>query len=105
MKRRGVKDVDPYDWEKLDQTANANLANIAGNLQINIHGKHEQVAYGNNVPSPMTAAGSNASGTDYVSTIVELLHPHTIDSIYMQFHIRRVASLSSFHFSVKCNKS
>lgn len=76
MKRRGVKDTDPYDWEKLDQTANANLANIAGNLQINIHGKHEQVVYGNNVPSPMTAAGSNASGTDYVSILSTPLPPY-----------------------------
>ncbi|XP_063706592.1 tau-tubulin kinase homolog Asator isoform X2 [Culicoides brevitarsis] len=39
MKRRGVRETDPYDWEKLDQTSNANMANIA--------------------------AGSNASGHEY----------------------------------------
>lgn len=83
MKRRGVKDTDPYDWEKLDQTANANLANIAGNLHINIHGIHDQV-YGNNVPSPMTAAtaGSNASGTEFVSSAVldSLIFSHNYET-------------------------
>lgn len=67
MKRRGVRETDPYDWEKLDQTSNANMANIAGNnMQIDIIDKNEQQIHGNNI-TQMTVAGSNASGHEYVS--------------------------------------
>uniref|UniRef100_A0A336LRB2 CSON001817 protein n=1 Tax=Culicoides sonorensis TaxID=179676 RepID=A0A336LRB2_CULSO len=71
MKRRGVRETDPYDWEKLDQTSNANMANIAGNnMQIDIIDKNEHQIHGNNI-TPMTVAGSNASGHEYARKKVE----------------------------------
>lgn len=66
MKRRGVKESDPYDWEKLDSalpvTTTATVANSQSNNPMQI--KHEYFQ-GNN--TQMTVAVSNASGTEYVS--------------------------------------
>lgn len=63
MKRRGVKESDPYDWEKLETTAIGNISSTTGNTLAAvktdyIHGNLTQ----------MTVAASNASGTEYVSS-------------------------------------
>uniref|UniRef100_A0A0K8WLC6 Tau-tubulin kinase 1 n=2 Tax=Bactrocera latifrons TaxID=174628 RepID=A0A0K8WLC6_BACLA len=59
MKRRGVKDSDPYDWEKID-TVNATTSQPTNTVQI--LGKNEY-AHGNT--AQMTVAASNVSGTEY----------------------------------------
>ncbi|XP_049315515.1 tau-tubulin kinase homolog Asator isoform X2 [Bactrocera dorsalis] len=59
MKRRGVKDSDPYDWEKID-TVNATTSQTTNAVQI--LGKNEY-AHGNT--TQMTVAASNISGTEY----------------------------------------
>lgn len=83
MKRRGVRETDPYDWEKLDQTSNANMANIAGNnMQNDIIDKNEQQIHGNNI-TQMTVAGSNASGHEYVSKFFYSLTSHIEIVVYM----------------------
>ncbi|XP_004518934.2 tau-tubulin kinase homolog Asator isoform X3 [Ceratitis capitata] len=60
MKRRGVKDSDPYDWEKID-TVNTTPSQVPNTVQVTsknecIHGNITQ----------MTVAPSNASGTEYI---------------------------------------
>lgn len=69
MKRRGVKETDPYDWEKSDTPAN-NSGN-QGNLTSQIQLKHEQVhtagGGGGGGITQMTVAGSNASGIEYIA--------------------------------------
>lgn len=61
MKRRGVKDCDPYDWEKTDTvTSNTGQSNLSGHMHL----KNEQL-HGN--VTQMTVVGSNGSGMDYVS--------------------------------------
>ncbi|KAL7726696.1 hypothetical protein ACLKA6_012773 [Drosophila palustris] len=61
MKRRGVKEADPYDWEKVDTgtIGNINAATNAPTAPVKneyIHGNITQ----------MTVAASNASGTEYI---------------------------------------
>uniref|UniRef100_A0A1A9VAU4 Protein kinase domain-containing protein n=1 Tax=Glossina austeni TaxID=7395 RepID=A0A1A9VAU4_GLOAU len=57
MKRRGVKESDPYDWEKVDAVTTSNQANSQVQVKNEfIHGNVTQ----------MTVAASNASGTEYV---------------------------------------
>lgn len=59
MKRRGVKDSDPYDWEKIE-TVNATTSQTTNTAQV--LGKNEYV-HGN--ITQMTVAASNVSGTEY----------------------------------------
>lgn len=68
MKRRGVKESDPYDWEKMDAVIPATTAATVANSQSNnpMQIKHEY--FQGNV-TQMTVAVSNASGTEYVSKI------------------------------------
>ncbi|KAH8256473.1 hypothetical protein KR032_009427, partial [Drosophila birchii] len=64
MKRRGVKESDPYDWEKVDSTA------IVGNISATTAGGNPLVPlktdYVHGNITQMTVAASNASGTEYV---------------------------------------
>ncbi|XP_055373380.1 uncharacterized protein DDB_G0283357 isoform X2 [Condylostylus longicornis] len=60
MKRRGVKESDPYDWEKTDISSNAN--SVQGNNAT--QNKNNDYMHGN--VTQMTVAASNASGTEYV---------------------------------------
>ncbi|XP_037899157.1 tau-tubulin kinase homolog Asator isoform X2 [Glossina fuscipes] len=57
MKRRGVKESDPYDWEKVDA--------VTANNQANSHVQVKNEFIQGNV-TQMTVAASNASGTEYV---------------------------------------
>lgn len=66
MKRRGVKETDPYDWEKTEQPANNSSGN-QGNLASQIQLKNEQVHTAGGGLTQMTVAGSNASGIEYVA--------------------------------------
>ena len=89
MKRRGVKDSDPYDWEKLDgnvQSVGSNVNsqnNLPSNIQSHIQLKtteqiHANTANGSaaigvcgagNVTTQMTLGGTNnPSGIEYVSS-------------------------------------
>ncbi|XP_070138418.1 tau-tubulin kinase homolog Asator isoform X3 [Drosophila bipectinata] len=61
MKRRGVKESDPYDWEKLDPTA---IGNITSTVVNTLAAVKTDYIHGN--LTQMTVAASNASGTEYV---------------------------------------
>ncbi|XP_017062735.1 tau-tubulin kinase homolog Asator isoform X3 [Drosophila eugracilis] len=71
MKRRGVKESDPYDWEKADSTAIGNISTTTGNPLMPV--KNEYM-HGNT--TQMTVAASNASGTDYVRKRVDIETAH-----------------------------
>ncbi|XP_030379875.1 tau-tubulin kinase homolog Asator isoform X2 [Scaptodrosophila lebanonensis] len=60
MKRRGVKESDPYDWEKVDT---AGIGNINPATNAPTPAKNEYM-HGN--ITQMTVAASNASGTEYI---------------------------------------
>lgn len=60
MKRRGVKEADPYDWEKVET---ANVGNSTGPNAPTTPAKNEYL-HGN--VTQMTVAASNASGTEFV---------------------------------------
>jgi len=62
MKRRGVKESDPYDWEKVDS---ATIGNISTSGNPPVPAKNDYI-HGN--ITQMTVAASNASGTEYVCT-------------------------------------
>ncbi|XP_065371715.1 tau-tubulin kinase homolog Asator [Calliphora vicina] len=67
MKRRGVKESDPYDWEKVDATGNtATATNItcSQSNQINHAQVKNEYVHGN--ITQMTVVASNASGTEYL---------------------------------------
>ncbi|XP_023302078.2 tau-tubulin kinase homolog Asator isoform X1 [Lucilia cuprina] len=67
MKRRGVKESDPYDWEKVDATGNSTTtANItcSQSNQINHAQVKNEYVHGN--ITQMTVVASNASGTEYL---------------------------------------
>lgn len=94
MKRRGVKDTDPYDWEKLDNSAhlvgNNNQSNMPSNIQSHIQAKTDQihgVACNNsagaiavigtgNATTQMTIAGTNPIDIEYVS--IELISSYVL---------------------------
>lgn len=67
MKRRGVKDSDPFDWEKTESAAaNSGQSNLSSNMQSAIQMKNNEPVHGN--ITQMTVAVSNGSGMEYVST-------------------------------------
>nr|ABV82390.1 RE15683p [Drosophila melanogaster] len=70
MKRRGVKESDPYDWEKVDSTAIGNIS-ATGNPSIPIKSDY---MHGN--ITQMTVAASNASGTEYIRKRAEIETAH-----------------------------
>ncbi|XP_043657322.1 tau-tubulin kinase homolog Asator isoform X2 [Drosophila teissieri] len=70
MKRRGVKESDPYDWEKVDSTAIGNIS-ASGNPSIPIKNDY---MHGN--ITQMTVAASNASGTEYARKRAEIETAH-----------------------------
>ncbi|XP_030566644.1 tau-tubulin kinase homolog Asator isoform X2 [Drosophila novamexicana] len=61
MKRRGVKEADPYDWEKVDT---ATVGNINASTNATPTPAKNEYMHGN--VTQMTVAASNASGTEYV---------------------------------------
>ncbi|KAG4071470.1 hypothetical protein HA402_011624 [Bradysia odoriphaga] len=66
MKRRGVKDSDPFDWEKTESVAaNSGQSNLSSNMQSAIQMKNNEPVHGN--ITQMTVAVSNGSGMEYVS--------------------------------------
>lgn len=85
MKRRGVKDSDPYDWEKIENTQQtaSNNPPSSNNFAINVQSQAQIKAFdplntgvnsvGTDYVPPLNAttqvAGSNISGIEYVSTI------------------------------------
>lgn len=82
MKRRGVKETDPYDWEKLEGGVHSvsNISsqnNMPSNIQSHIQVKTDQI-HGGGVNSTgvigvmatgnaTTIGATNASGIEYVS--------------------------------------
>ncbi|XP_055857732.1 tau-tubulin kinase homolog Asator isoform X2 [Episyrphus balteatus] len=63
MKRRGVKDSDPYDWEKTDVVGTGGATSTSQVNNVLVQTKNEYV-HGN--VTQMTVAASNASGTEYI---------------------------------------
>ncbi|TMW50191.1 hypothetical protein DOY81_004730 [Sarcophaga bullata] len=67
MKRRGVKESDPYDWEKVDGTNSAvvpTTLTCSQSNQINQGPVKNEYVHGN--ITQMTVVASNASGTEYL---------------------------------------
>lgn len=89
MKRRGVKETDPYDWEKLEGGVHSvsNISsqnNMPSNIQSHIQVKTDQIHGGACLNSTgvigvigtgnaTTIGATNASGMEYVSGIFELI--------------------------------
>lgn len=63
MKRRGVKECDPYDWEKVD-TATSTIITSSQSNQINQSQVKNEYVHCN--ITQMTVVASNASGADYL---------------------------------------
>lgn len=62
MKRRGIKENDPFDWEKQDHSVGTTVN--TGNLPSNLPLKPDP--FGQNNVTQMTVAASNASGIEYI---------------------------------------
>ncbi|BFG06749.1 tau-tubulin kinase homolog Asator [Drosophila madeirensis] len=91
MKRRGVKEADPYDWEKVD-TSSIGIINTSGNALVPakndyIHGNITQ----------MTVAASNASGTEYVRkrTDVDTAQIAATEPLHMKDKVDRNCNATS----------
>lgn len=77
MKRRGVKETDPYDWEKLESAGHSSSNNISSqnnmpsNIQSHIQVKTDQIHGGTGVigitGNATTIGATNASALEYVS--------------------------------------
>lgn len=81
MKRRGVKDSDPYDWEKLESSVHSVSNNISSqnnmpsNIQSHIQMKTDQIHGAGVIDSmvgvtggnALTLGATNASAIEYVS--------------------------------------
>lgn len=95
MKRRGVKETDPYDWEKLEGGVHSvsNISsqnNMPSNIQSHIQVKTDQIHGGACMNSTgvigvigtgnaTTIGATNASGMEYVREFSHSLQ-------YIQFH-------------------
>lgn len=76
MKRRGVKDTDPYDWEKLESAGhsssnNISSQNMASNIQSHIQVKTDGIHGGTgaiaSTGNATTLGATNVSALEYVS--------------------------------------
>ncbi|KAH8373755.1 hypothetical protein KR009_009396 [Drosophila setifemur] len=81
MKRRGVKDSDPYDWEKVDTTVIGNISSTTGSTLVPVKNDYN---HGN--ITQMTVAASNASGTEYVRkrTDIETIHITATEPVHIK---------------------
>lgn len=85
MKRRGVKDTDPYDWEKSENTqqSSSNITN-SNNFTTNIHSQIKTVEHQH---------GTNSVDTDLVplanttTNQIALQGPIMGDPEYVSIHI------------------
>lgn len=62
MKRRGVKDSDPYDWEKVETTVQPNVT--SNSFAANMHNqlKNTELHQGtNSIDTDVVALGNNSS--------------------------------------------
>lgn len=91
MKRRGVKETDPYDWEKLDSGVHSvsNISsqnNMPSNIQSHIQVKTDQIHGGTCMNSTgvigviatgnattIGATNAIASGIEYVSAFYKMV--------------------------------
>ncbi|KAH8384913.1 hypothetical protein KR200_005658, partial [Drosophila serrata] len=97
MKRRGVKESDPYDWEKVDSTAivgNISATTAAGNPLVPL--KNDYV-HGN--ITQMTVAASNASGTEYVRKRgeIETAHITATEPLHIKEKVDRNCNATSLN--------
>ncbi|XP_044573596.1 tau-tubulin kinase homolog Asator isoform X2 [Drosophila ananassae] len=92
MKRRGVKESDPYDWEKLETTAIGNISSTTGNTLAAVKADY---IHGN--LTQMTVAASNASGTEYVRkrTDIETAHITATEPVQMKEKVDRNCNASA----------
>lgn len=88
MKRRGVKETDPYDWEKLEGGVHtvSNISsqnNMPSNIQSHIQVKTDQIHGGACMNSTgvigatgnaTTIGATNASGIEYVNALNICVH-------------------------------
>lgn len=72
-KRRGIKENDPFDWEKQEHAVASTINSC--NMPSNMPSKPD--AFGQNNVTQMTVAGSNASGMEYVRRKVAIIDPVT----------------------------
>ncbi|KAH8252421.1 hypothetical protein KR038_010258, partial [Drosophila bunnanda] len=95
MKRRGVKESDPYDWEKVDSTA------IVGNISATTAGGNPLVPLKNDYVhgniTQMTVAASNASGTEYVRKRgdIETAHITATEPLHIKERVDRNCNATS----------
>ncbi|KAH8283410.1 hypothetical protein KR054_010834 [Drosophila jambulina] len=97
MKRRGVKESDPYDWEKVDSTAivgNISATTVGGNPLVPL--KTDYV-HGN--ITQMTVAASNASGTEYVRKRgdIETAHITATEPLHIKEKVDRNCNATSLN--------
>lgn len=88
MKRCGVKDSDPFDWEKIESAANSEQSNSSSNMQSAIQMKNNEPVHGN--ITQMTVAVSNGSGMEYVSIGVVYLQLSSFYSKMWCIHIENI---------------
>ncbi|KAH8269799.1 hypothetical protein KR018_008129, partial [Drosophila ironensis] len=79
MKRRGVKESDPYDWEKVDTAAIGSASSTVLNPIAPV--KNEYI-HGN--ITQMTVAASNASGTEYVRKRTDIETAHITEPVNLK---------------------
>ncbi|XP_017033621.1 tau-tubulin kinase homolog Asator isoform X3 [Drosophila kikkawai] len=97
MKRRGVKESDPYDWEKVDSTA------ILGNISATTAGGNPLVPLKNDYVhgniTQMTVAASNASGTEYVRKRcdIETAHITATEPLHIKDRVDRNCNATSLN--------
>ncbi|XP_070074156.1 tau-tubulin kinase homolog Asator isoform X2 [Drosophila takahashii] len=92
MKRRGVKESDPYDWEKVDSAAIGNISTTAGNPSVPVKNDY---MHGN--ITQMTVAASNASGTEYVRkrADIETAHITATEPLHIKEKVDRNCNATS----------
>ncbi|XP_017126133.1 tau-tubulin kinase homolog Asator isoform X4 [Drosophila elegans] len=92
MKRRGVKESDPYDWEKVDSAAIGNISTTTGHPSVPVKNDY---MHGN--ITQMTVAASNASGTEYVRkrADIETAHITATEPLNMKEKVDRNCNATS----------
>ncbi|XP_016967319.1 tau-tubulin kinase homolog Asator isoform X1 [Drosophila biarmipes] len=97
MKRRGVKESDPYDWEKVDSATIGNIS-TSGNPPVPV--KNDYI-HGN--ITQMTVAASNASGTEYVRKRgdIETAHITATEPLHIKEKVDKNCNATTLAFQPK----
>lgn len=112
MKRRGVKETDPYDWEKLEGAGHSGSNNISSqnnmpsNIQSHIQAKTDQIHGGAGVAGIIGTGNATKIGATNASALEYVSKPLTLEKCpHLSEFCSADSSLYGFYFQLELDPS